>query len=381
MRYGCNGIDLNLGAFSIANKDEIIQQMRSLASGAATYAFGAAIDAMCSNCWTQMREWANQINKASSFLKQSCEQNSAAIAGLVDQGVSALKNSKIWQGDTDSALNTGTSDDAAAARDKSAIMTEEEACGDKCVYNVLFALIKESEYFSGNRTLDTTLSDGISLTEMLMSVSGTYISNNRNSTATDDWDAEIAYKRPLLDTYAFFDGYTQDDPTNSPKMYKCDDVTECLNPTEEEQNDWTGLTSEILTKLQTIAAKKRSGVGSSLTEEEVVYANMIPGGERHLAYIAQDIQSQTEILNAVAQSTAIQVVKRLFADYRVVLNNITKVSTEKPIPQPKVDLLLHNLNLREQELQEIEVSVKEQLEKMNSMLETFGKFISLYNRG
>ncbi len=104
---GCGGIDIFSGSMSFIKKDQIINQLKSVASNTAGYAFLLGLETLSpqsSNVMKQLQSWANQINGininsceiASSLVdaafpqknlaeQQSCKNAAGAYANSSDQ--------------------------------------------------------------------------------------------------------------------------------------------------------------------------------------------------------------------------------------------------------------------------------------------------------
>lgn len=54
VNVGCGGVDFFTGSFSIINKDQMVQVMRGIANGAATYAFQVGMQAVCATCMSTL---------------------------------------------------------------------------------------------------------------------------------------------------------------------------------------------------------------------------------------------------------------------------------------------------------------------------------------
>jgi hypothetical protein len=82
LNYGCSGIDMTLGSFSVASREELISMLRSIASNALSYAFGQAIHAMCPPCWSGMESVREMVQNFNSNLQNSCEIAMNAVDSL-----------------------------------------------------------------------------------------------------------------------------------------------------------------------------------------------------------------------------------------------------------------------------------------------------------
>lgn len=85
---GCNGIDIQVGSFSMI-KDlagTLQNSMRQIAAGAASYAFNLALDALCPTCAANIKALQEKMEKWNQFFRDSCE----AGENLVDRAANGL---------------------------------------------------------------------------------------------------------------------------------------------------------------------------------------------------------------------------------------------------------------------------------------------------
>lgn len=107
LNAGCNGVDFFAGSFSIISKDQIVQTMRGIAQGAATYAFGLAIDSLCATCAQNMKDLQEKLDEINKWSIDSCK----ASQDLVDGGIAKTKELVAdWKGTSAETKNNATSD-------------------------------------------------------------------------------------------------------------------------------------------------------------------------------------------------------------------------------------------------------------------------------
>lgn len=107
LNYGCSGIDITLGSFSLISKDELIAMFRSIASNALSYGFGQAIHAMCPPCWSGMKSLQEDIQRLNGMARNSC----AIAKAVVGKSGESLGNSMC------SAMASVTSEDFADCKE------------------------------------------------------------------------------------------------------------------------------------------------------------------------------------------------------------------------------------------------------------------------
>jgi hypothetical protein len=337
MKYGCSGIDVNFGAFSLANKDEIIQQMRTLASGAAVYAFGAAVDALCGQCWAQMREWASQINEAGEFLKSSCESMQGDISSLMQDNITPINEWNIFKQSATEGQDS-THDDVYAAQGQKSTETLDESCGDECNYNLLYIKYMESDYATLSRTIGGINRSNKELLSLLMSLVGTYIVDVRNPGS--DSSAQPIYKIPTIDIGNFLEGFNNRTNTKKTFVYECtseggkffgDPGFQCLNVSSIEKDNWEGLIPKIENAINNVSEKLKNG--SALDDEERIYIGFIPDGYRTLASSLKYEKGLDETIHIMATEVALQITQQLFKNFDVALRDILNSPSTKTLPR------------------------------------------------
>lgn len=356
MRYGCSGIDLNLGAFSMANWDSIVQQLRSIASGTLTYAFGTAIDAMCNSCWSHMQSWQNKINKHSEILKGGCE--AIATEYLDAQGDDLRK--ALWGANENekvlSANKDGEFSDVAEAKKNQDTKSLKESCGSECNYNVLFKAFTSSDYKSFLTSFrDGSSLSGIDLIENLMSVTGTYIVDNSDYDSSSEFDAKIEYKKPILDIKSLLEGGTAYTSNKSATIYRCennnglspsDEGFKCLKVSEQEQTNFVGLYQHIFNILNQIYSKFRLPSKVELTPTERLFLERT-GGQKFYAALASSGTGE-DYLVKISKYQALMVTAKVFDFFEQVLNELANTPNKNGIPQDSMNALKETLKMNKE---------------------------------
>jgi hypothetical protein len=88
---GCGGIDMDLGGFNFINKDQIVQQLRAIASNAKGMIFQMAIDTVYSMIGGNMKNFANKADFMNKYQMDSCH----AASSLLNEGSAILHNEAI----------------------------------------------------------------------------------------------------------------------------------------------------------------------------------------------------------------------------------------------------------------------------------------------
>jgi conjugative transfer pilus assembly protein TraH len=88
---GCGGIDMDLGGFNFINKDQIVQQLRAIASNAKGMIFQMAIDTVSSMIGGNMKNFANKADFMNKYQMDSCQ----AASMLLNKGAEMLNMEDI----------------------------------------------------------------------------------------------------------------------------------------------------------------------------------------------------------------------------------------------------------------------------------------------
>lgn len=170
---GCGGIDLFGGSFSMINKEQFVQLLRSIAQNAAGYAFHLALKNICEQCSTIISGLQRAIQEMNQFTGNSCQ----LAKGIVNSGIQALELSDVkgMQGETiQQGFNDawegfwgslGSSIDSLTAENPDGSSTYE----DKFEVNVVWAAMRENSMSGWFQEGDNDLM------EALMTLTGTVI--------------------------------------------------------------------------------------------------------------------------------------------------------------------------------------------------------------
>ncbi|EGQ7975614.1 hypothetical protein I7Z51_004596 [Vibrio parahaemolyticus] len=99
MNAGCGGIDFFAGSLSLIKKEELVQMGRSIAAGAAVYAFNLAVESICPSCAQGMAWLQDKLDKFNDLVSMSCQDT-----------VNALSESKVGAGISQSITDTVNKD-------------------------------------------------------------------------------------------------------------------------------------------------------------------------------------------------------------------------------------------------------------------------------
>jgi len=123
LKAGCGGIDMYMGAFGMANKQEFVQFLRNVGQNSAGLAFKVALQAMSPDLATQVQEIADTISKWNQYFGSSCE----AAKRVMDSGPSAWISEAVGNAKRN-LVATGQATGETEARD--AVETNAQAAID-----------------------------------------------------------------------------------------------------------------------------------------------------------------------------------------------------------------------------------------------------------
>lgn len=218
-RAGCGGIDLFAGGFSFVKSDQLVQFMKNIMSDSAGYAFNLALETSVPELAYTMQYIQGVAQKINNANINSCEMSQDLVGGLWPKVGAAQRKvcedvgnqSNVFsdwaaarqQCSTQDGYNTSM---GQVGKDEDTKSYQKEVVSNK---NLMWAAYQQNGFLSG----DTELS------EFFMSLSGTYIFDQKgNATVL----APMADSKNL--SKAILEGGTAE-------VYQCDESKLCLNPT------------------------------------------------------------------------------------------------------------------------------------------------------
>lgn len=228
-RAGCGGIDLFAGSFSFINSAELIALLKSVANNAVGFAFKLAIDTVCPECSKIMEEMAQKAQLMNNQGINSC-QMAAGLVGSVwpksdraDQEIcQQFGNSTGVFSDMAAAMaGCGTGGRRTSTLDAAAADPAFKDINPGVARNYTWTILKKSAFFAPAGTIDEQLA------EYVMTMVGTIIYVPAKDTAQGVYNPIEGDTSSNLVT-ALLDGTAS---TTPPKIWKCDETENCLNPT------------------------------------------------------------------------------------------------------------------------------------------------------
>ena len=185
---GCGGIDMDLGGFNFINKDQIVQQLRAIASNAKGMIFQMAIDAVSSMIGGNMKNFANKADFMNKLQMDSCQ----AASKLLNKGSEMLNMEDIDGCRENLISNEGKSFDQA---------DRECTSGGRRVSVNNTPLSKDSpEFKKGNLAWQIMMQDPYlvankELAMLLMNMTGTVIKRDAKPSEVATGDTNEVSKR------------------------------------------------------------------------------------------------------------------------------------------------------------------------------------------
>lgn len=235
---GCGGIDIYAGGMSFIDSADLVQNLKSIASNAAGFAFFLSLESVspqASNNIKQLQSWANMINGTSI---NSCESASQLVGAVWPQKTAAHEQICRLVG-----VNGLGFSDYINARHKCSSSDEKKGELAKAKeigflvgeYNLGWEAIKQDPEFAANKEL----------AEIMMTLMGTIITSDGEETNKGTFYPSRITDESFLKI--FLEGGTT-------RLYKCED-DQCLIVTEElvtitAGESWIGKAKQHLINIQ-----------------------------------------------------------------------------------------------------------------------------------
>lgn len=218
---GCGGIDMYFGAISAIKTEELVQLMRSMATGVPTYAFQLALKTMApqlENLMSQIRKYVQDMNNT---MLDSCQASQNLVGGLWPQNTAA---SEMICGD---AMRQGGSDwfDARKhCRNKDRVSEKVEQA------RTLSPDLLQGEYNLTWHVLQKIpgYKEDADFAHFILTTVGTLISRKQ-----PDGRFLVEMKAGKADQKDYLSAFLKGGQVT---RYTCDETTRCLNPQSTQIN-------------------------------------------------------------------------------------------------------------------------------------------------
>ena len=249
VNVGCGGVDFFTGSFSIISKDQMVQVMRGIANGAATYAFQVGMQAVCATCMSTLEYLSAELNKLNAYSRDACTASYEMIANnaLGEQGLKHVSDNSFFK-----PMNVGkgifNDDGDADASPLDQASTAKKADPDAIKdteYNLVWDQLK-------NQTVKSWTVEGLSgynWPELMHSLLGTIVvtvvDNNADQASFDikPWPPTLL-ARDLLHS------------ASQVQLLTCgNDQADCMTPAVQTVTNWKGLADSLAEQMLAIHKK------------------------------------------------------------------------------------------------------------------------------
>ncbi|MBD1389496.1 conjugal transfer protein TraH [Neiella sp. HB171785] len=254
MTAGCGGIDFYAGSFSVINGDQLVQMGRGIMQGAASYAFGLAMDSICPSCAKYMSDIQEMLNKFNLDSREMCQKGAELVtnAAFGEDWQTKLSNNRFnnfvdgflegaspdFNGSLDNLFNSGGKVDSTN--------TTSNTINKYYNTNVVWDGLSNANVNNWSVSLPSI--SGYAFQELLMSVIGTTVLTYDETSTADKQNAVVnTHGATITDMSDFFEGSTNDKKL---EILKCQPDTangdptgysQCLDVSPTEMSSWEGL--------------------------------------------------------------------------------------------------------------------------------------------
>ena len=355
---GCGGIDIFTGGFSFINADQLVAEMKAVATNAVGYGFNLALKSLCPVCHTimdQLQHIAQQVN-ASQI--NSCQAASAlvdSVAGAMDANNHQLcQDLGTYHGMFSDQVQGWAKCQAASTSTLASLPASDQAF-IPTKKNIGWEAVKQINGMTGDQ--DFAL--------MAMTMTGTVVENCQTDNAGG---CTYSYIQPAGDDAglltAMLDG-------GQFQAISCDDYDACLNPTAGGRSININASSGFKAKVSALLVDMVSKIMSRqpLTSQEQVFLNMSPLPIYKMASVytvSQGALAQNTLsgyTDLVATNVAIEFIKRSIQQIAAGAHNLQGVD------QKQLDEWSHNTSTVVQTLNEQETKIASQVSAYEQVID------------
>jgi conjugative transfer pilus assembly protein TraH len=348
---GCGGIDFYGGSFSMINSDQLVQAMRGVMQGSASYVFGLALSSICPTCKelaTQLQKKMQQIN---DMARNACKAANEKLGELNEKDPFFGEGDMILSGgmkDTMAGWSSalGTTDLAwdmyADDTDK---VSEKAAQGGKDLSgNVTWKFLAEAEVEGWDHSLGS-----LDLREVMMSMIGNDFFIPGDPAASPPTEDLYVNEDPILELKAFFGGAKGS--SESISYWKCGNkdtgniTLECVQNqlVVETTDDWKGLVQILKDDFSEALNQMKDPTVTDFPDPAKVkllqYLSVVPNWQKLLVTSDSRVDDLANVLAISASRELIpRVIRKLSSAAHVVQNN--------PMLSPELRVQASKLNAR-----------------------------------
>jgi conjugative transfer pilus assembly protein TraH len=403
---GCGGIDFFLGSFSLANTTQFVNFLRAVGQNVAGLAFKVALTAMSPTLNAEMGKIADDINKWTSELKNSCK---AATDLMASTGANSMITTAVTQA-KQNLMDSGAATDAGAT-DQSVDSTPSQIVagntpvansggliGDDINANIVWYAMQQANW--------TNVSDEEQ--RVIMSMLGTTTIIIRDPVSGNVVDPPTITPIPATITIddlvgnigvgsgaSYVASVADNSLMDSTKIYQCDTTSgDCLTPTLPSGGPLPG-PEALASRVYRVASTLRSSISNrtsinamtnpSFTDlKAVFYGTSVPvlkaaiaSGSPSAPGLSDDFLKALSYL--AAYDMADNYIKTIMSLYQTQLSTLKGI-TGKTKYVNAIELLEGRINTQRAKLDALRVahgaellkftSVQDEIDKMNQALRT-----------
>ena len=386
LNAGCGGIDFFGGSISLLKKEELVQMGRSIAAGAAVYAFNLAIESICPSCSQAMAWLQDKLDKFNDLVSTSCQDvvnglSEAKVGADAAKQIEETVNVNGWQEElgsyADSKVDIASSwGDLFGNRSSDGDPNNVEANG--LMGNLMWASLGEAKVQQWDFA---TGWDKNQVQELLMSITGTVIvsidSNDKlvtepiaqQITAHDLVYAEAGKKLTLIKC----------DPTEPKKDGRLP-CTKTLSGSATEVS-WEGIYPKIIDLL--VGSPTTPGIAQRIVAKQDLtrkQQNFVENASvplmNMLFYLGRDPESQKNIVNLIAHQMANKSIDGLLQNLRQILAAVElSANASSDSSKKQIDFLEKSIEKLDEESEVIREFQAKQVKEANEIMDTYEKLL------
>ena len=390
---GCGGIDFFAGSMSLIKREELVQMGRTIAAGAAVYAFNLAVESICPSCAAGMAWLQNKLDMFNELTSASCQDvvnglSDAKVGAQISQSITEVANLNGWQKGLSSYADTAVESAFGSFSD---LLTNRTATDEdtkdvvpllgNLIWNVLGDAEIENWGFGGQW-------DKTEIQQLLMSLTGSII-------ITDDAESTPLLKILTIDELVY--GAASTSGTNSStaplKIYVCDpnegrdkaNRLKCTKTTnlDGESKSWKGLYYQAYEMIM--------GDGSALSgiANKVVYKQPITPEEKRfinsasvplmsmMFYLGKDKATQITIAQLIANEMANRAIESFIDELHGILKRVQENEYANQNTSANTqDFLVRAISDLENEQATVRDRYRSQLEESRKLFDTFSMLLN-----
>lgn len=386
LNAGCGGIDFFGGSISLLKKEELVQMGRSIAAGAAVYAFNLAIESICPSCSQAMAWLQDKLDKFNDLVSTSCQD---VVTGLSEAKVGADAANQLREtvnvGGWHESLPSFADTKVDVASSWGDLFGERSPDGDpnnvdskgqmgNLMWNSLGeAKVEQWDFATGW--------DKHQVQELLMSLTGTLIVQIDSS--------ENLVTVPIVNTIKSMD-LVYAEAGSKLKLIKCDPTetkkggrlpcTKTLQGSATEVS-WEGIHPKIMKLLmgdgtETGIAKRILAKQDLTRKQQSFVENANVPLMNMLFYLGRDPVAQKNVANMIAHQMANQSIDALLQNLREILRAVELSSTASSESSRKqIDFLKNSIEQLERESIEVREMQSKQIKDANEIMDTYEKLL------